>query len=250
VVPLDADNRVCAPLLDAVGAIETGDVDIVHGPWRRFGMATGIVTPPDITLDGLAPRNTVDACALISRELLERLGGWDAQLPFWEDWELWIGAAAVGARTLRLDVVTFDYLVRPDSLNTTPLADPAARQRTVAVVMTKHAAVFGPMASRLIESVHHFDSAASESDRARRSIEAAHEVLAAQYADLVQRHDQMVEALGSLEGRARDLEAVIDQRDGDVVRLAGEVQALRSRRVVRGVDWVASRLRSLLSRRS
>lgn len=250
VLPLDADNRVRAPLLEAVGAIESGGVDIVHGPWRRFGMATGIVTPPDITLGGLVPRNTVDACALISRDLLERLGGWDAQLPFWEDWELWIGAAAVGARTLRLDDVTFDYLVRPDSLNTTPLADPAARQSTVSLVMAKHAAVFEPMASRLIESVHHFDSAASESDRARRSIAAAHEVLVAQYADLVQRHDQMVEAHGSLEGRAGDLEAAIDQRKGDVVRLAGEVQALRSRRVVRGVDWVASRLRSLSSRRS
>ena len=144
VLPLDADNRVRAPLLDAVGAIESGGVDIVHGPWRRFGMATGTVTPPDITLGGLVPRNTVDACALISRDLLERLGGWEAQLPFWEDWELWIGASAVGARTLRLDDVTFDYLVRPDSLSTLAETDARARERVVKHVVAKHALFLGP----------------------------------------------------------------------------------------------------------
>lgn len=154
VLPLDADNRVRALLLDVVGAIETGDVDIVHGPWRRFGMATGTVTPPDITLDGLIPWNTVDACALISRDLLERLGGWDAQLPFCEDWDLWIGAAAVGARTLRLDEVTFDYLVRPDSLSTLAETDAGARQRMVKHVVAKHAPCFGPIVgAKLIAGV-------------------------------------------------------------------------------------------------
>ncbi len=138
VLPLDADNRLCAPLLDAVGIIEHGDVDIVHGQWRRFGMESCIVTPRDLTLDGLMPLNSVDACALIRRELLERLGGWDPQLPFWEDWDLWIGAVEVGARTLRLDEVTFDYLVRPASLNSRAMTNTRAGKRVITYMLAKH----------------------------------------------------------------------------------------------------------------
>ena len=266
VLPLDADNRVCASLLDAVGAIEDGDVDIVHGTWRRFGMESSVVSPPDITLGNLIPGNTVDACALIRRELLGRVGGWDPQLPFWEDWDLWIGVMGAGARTLRLDEVTFEYLVRPGALNAVALTDPSARQRVVAQIMAKHAAVVGPLVGRLVESVHQFDIAARESDRARRSLEAQHDELVAQHDELVaqhdelvaqhaglvaqhdglmQRHDQLVEGYAALDQRVEDLAVLADRREADVGRLTVELEAVRSRRVVRGVDRLASLLRGL-----
>ena len=152
VLPLDADNRLCAPLLDAVGVIEHGDVDIVHGPWRRFGIKSGIVTPPDLTLDGIIPWNTVDACALIRRELLSRLGGWDPQLPFWEDWDLWIGAVEAGATTLRLDDVTFEYLVRPESLNARAATDESAKRKSVAYMVAKHPSLAGPTISARLQA--------------------------------------------------------------------------------------------------
>jgi len=243
VLPLDADNRVCAALLDAAGAIERGDVDIVHGPWRRFGMESGVVTPPDITLDNLIPGNAVDACALISRELLERIGGWDPQLPFWEDWDLWLGAVQAGARTLRLSEVTFEYLVRPDSLNAIPLADPAARQRTVALIMARHAASIGPTTARLVESVHQFDVAAAESDRARCSADERYVELAARYAAMVQRHDELVGHVTALDQQVADLASTVDRRDADVGRLTAELEATRSRKVVRVVDRLASLVR-------
>jgi seryl-tRNA synthetase len=122
----------------------------------------------------------------------------------------------------------------------------------VAQIMAKHAAVVGPLVGRLVESVHQFDIAARESDRARRSLEAQHDELVAQHDELVaqhdglmQRHDQLVEGYAALDQRVEDLAVLADRREADVGRLTVELEAVRSRRVVRGVDRLASLLRGL-----
>lgn len=131
VLPLDADNRLRAPLVRAVGAIERGEVEVVHGAWRRFGVETAIVVPPEISLATMLPFNHVDACALISRSLLARVGGWLEGSRAWEDWDLWLQATLAGARFRRLEEITFDYRVRPGSVTGSDFEDHRRRDQPV-----------------------------------------------------------------------------------------------------------------------
>lgn len=181
VIPLDADNRLRTALIDAVPRIESGMIDVVHGPWRRFGMDDEIVNPVGMTFESLTVYNGIDGCALISRELLERLGGWDTELPFWEDWNLWLGAIRVGARIGRMDAITFDYFVRPDSLSRMPLSDADARMRVVQRITDTHVAIFGNTVARLIERIHSTDVARVAAERSLGELRTAHVELLERY---------------------------------------------------------------------
>lgn len=131
VLPLDADNRIRPALVRGLGLIESDRADVVHGPWEEFGMRNRLVRPPDASFETLLPFNNIDACALVRRELLDSLQGYDARLPYLEDWDLWLRSLVAGARFGRLDEVTFQYLVRPGSLNSTLWEDDAVRAAAV-----------------------------------------------------------------------------------------------------------------------
>ena len=166
VLPLDSDNRLRIPLIRALDLIENGTTDIVHGPWRQFGMQSQIVTPPSMTMDNLVPHNTIDACALISRVLLDQLGGWDEGLRFYEDWDLWLGAVRQGARSTCLDRTTFDYLVRPGSLSNTAADNRLEYESVIARITIKHESLLGPTVSRLVREIHCLSAARHKENRA------------------------------------------------------------------------------------
>lgn len=191
VIPVDADNRLRPPLMDVLDLVEKDEVDIVYGSWQCFGMNRTLVKPPMMTLDALVPGNSIDACALVSRDLLNRLGGWNSALPYWEDWDLWLGAVSAGARVRRIDSVTFDYLVRPDSLSAMAHRDPIVRERVVETITSKHADLLGLTLQRLIVLVHRLDASVRLGDEMRirleqsyRTLEAHHEKVASAYSDL------------------------------------------------------------------
>lgn len=207
VIPLDADNRLLMPLVEALESLENDRADLIHGPWQRFGMDSAHVVPPVMQFDSLVPTNTIDACALVSRELLGRLGGWDAELPFWEDWDLWLGAIKAGARVGRVENATFAYLVRPGSLSTRPKHDLEARARVVAHVTDKHAGLFGPVVRRLVTQVHQLDIANTNAEIERSELEFA-------YQELEAHHLRVFEAYRSLEHAYRALEALHLAREG------------------------------------
>ena len=117
VLPLDVDNRLLPALLGGVALVTAGHADVVHGPWREFGARDAVVVPPPDPADALRPLNQIDNCALYSRTALAGVGGWDAGLPLWEDWDLLLRLHASGARFARLDDVTFEYRVRDHSLS-------------------------------------------------------------------------------------------------------------------------------------
>jgi len=131
VLPLDADNRLRAPLVRAVGAIERDEADVVHGAWRRFGSEAAVIEPPDASLGTLLPFNRIDACALVARPLLEQLGGWFVGGGLWEDWDLWLRSILAGARFQRIDAVTFDYRVRPGSVTGSDFEEQRRRDQPV-----------------------------------------------------------------------------------------------------------------------
>jgi glycosyltransferase involved in cell wall biosynthesis len=139
VVPLDADNRILPALLLGAEGILDGTADIAYGPWRRFGLDSRIVYPPEnIDWTALMPHNTIDNCAIVSRKLLDSLGGWKENIFGYEDWDLWLRALRKKARFLNLKEVTFEYLVRPGSMTSGFQADPDSLQTAYLRVFNKH----------------------------------------------------------------------------------------------------------------
>jgi hypothetical protein len=279
VLPLDADNRLLSPLILSIDVLERNEADIVHGPWRQFGLLNDVIKPPEMSLDSLVWQNSIDACALIRRDFLKVLGGWDTELKFWEDWDLWLGAVAHDVRAVRLQEVTFEYLVRPGSLSRTVLNDPDVHERVISHIAEKHAPSLGPTLLRLVHDAHsmarsfHLTRDALERTTAefRQSVEqsqvsvsrlmeehradterlkqASHQVAKEHEGALVllnsQINDLRDQALRLTEEK-QQLELVAERRKQRAERLFAEVTALRSRRVIRLVDAFAGRVRAVI----
>jgi len=230
VLPLDADNRLRPALLNEITKLENNTVDVVHGPWQRFGLNSDFVSPPDMTMDNLVWGNSIDACALIRRELLQQLGGWDAQLPFWEDWDLWLGAVQANARTEKIDEVAIEYLVRPHSLSRKVHEDKELHKHVVAHITQKQLLLLGPTISRLVRDLH--DSIGSIDDLQQENLH------------LLQRHEQAVADQQAIRAHLSEelqrnedlnshvalLQEVIQERDLRIGMLSDEISALLSRK--------------------
>jgi hypothetical protein len=181
-------------LIDALPFIERQVADVVHGSWQQFGLAGDVVVPPAVTVDALVPGNSIDGCALIARDVLERVGGWDESLAFWEDWDLWFGIVGVGGRTHRIDDVTFDYLVRPASLSSRATFNGPACLEIVERVVTKHATVLGPTIAQLVLECHRLIVENQRTVDAYRRAAEAHQSAA-------EAHDNALALVAELEQR-------------------------------------------------
>lgn len=173
VLPLDADNRLLPPLLAAVPLLQSGGTDIVHGAWEEFGLRSGVVQPPEASLETLLPTNAIDTCSLIRRSVLDEAGGYDEAVRYVEDWDLWLAALAVGARFHRLPDLTFRYLVRPGSLVARAWDDQVGHEATIRYVLGKHTTVTGTQTARLV----------LELVNARRQLDALYSSIGARVAE-------------------------------------------------------------------
>jgi glycosyltransferase involved in cell wall biosynthesis len=230
VLPLDADNRLRPALLNEITKLENNTVDIIHGPWKKFGLHSDVVSPPDMTMDNLVWGNSIDACALIRRELLQQLGGWDAQLPFWEDWDLWLGAVQANARTEKIDEVAIEYLVRPHSLSRNVHEDKKQHKQVVAYITQKHLPLLGPTISRLVRDLHDFNGSVKNLEQKNLHLLQRHEqavadqqVIRAQLSEELQRNED-------LNSKVAHLQQVIQERDLRITMLSDEISALPSRK--------------------
>lgn len=145
VLPLDADNRLRPGFVEAALDVLAHDPDIVavYGDRREIGLRNGRVQVGVPDLDRLLCGNYIDACAVIRVAALRACGGYDEQMPVpgAEDWDLWLAMLARDFRLHRLDMETFDYRVRPESM----LAAMSAPDATAAVeryVLAKHAPLY------------------------------------------------------------------------------------------------------------
>jgi hypothetical protein len=144
-LPLDADNRLRPGFVEAaLDALERDPaVMAVYGDRREFGLRTGRVTVGVPDLNRLLCGNYIDACAVIRRDAWLACGGYDAQMPIqgMEDWEFWLSMLEHEFTLLRLDMETFDYRVRPDSL-LTRTSSPEAQASIERYVLAKHASLY------------------------------------------------------------------------------------------------------------
>ena len=121
---LDADNMVEPEFLEA--AIKVFDEDksiaVVYGDATYFGEKNGAWIVGAFNLQKLMLANYIDACAMVRKEVLINLGGYDVTLnqikAGWEDWEMWLKISFNGNKFKYLPIQSFKYRVAKQSMIT------------------------------------------------------------------------------------------------------------------------------------
>jgi glycosyltransferase involved in cell wall biosynthesis len=105
---LDADDRLAADALARLRAPLAAEpaLGFSYGLMRFFGAWEGVLKLPPYDPYGLLYRHNIGLVALVRRELLEDVGGYDPSFEGYEDWELWLHALKRGWRGRRVEAVT------------------------------------------------------------------------------------------------------------------------------------------------
>ena len=108
---LDADDRLAPGALEALREPLQADErsGFAYGHQRFFGELSGEMRFPPYDPYRLLDRHLIGPTALMRRELVEDVGGYDPAFRRYEDWEIWINALAHGWRGVRVDRVTHEY---------------------------------------------------------------------------------------------------------------------------------------------
>jgi len=158
---LDADNKIEPRYAEVACAILEADpgVSVVFSDKQEFGLRTGVVHQDLPTLQEELVGNRIDACAVIRRDVLKEVGGYDeAMRDGYEDWELWIRLLVDSHRFAHIPEPLFHYRVREGSLlGKTAIA--GTRAEVVGYVTGKHAALYALHASEVITELHRIQAA-------------------------------------------------------------------------------------------
>jgi len=153
---LDADNRIDPRLItEAEVRLDADPVVVaVYADRREFGLRTGVVEQPEVSLPEMLVGNRVDACAVFRRSVLEHEGGYDESMrDGYEDWELWLRLLGAGHRLARIPEPLFHYRVREGSL-LGRTGQEGTRAEVVRHIATKHKGLFMAEAPGVVAELH------------------------------------------------------------------------------------------------
>ncbi|THU39467.1 glycosyltransferase [Niastella caeni] len=121
ILPLDADNKIRPAYLTRAIEIMEADpaVAVVYGNAAYFGDRSGEWKVGDYNMQKLMIANYIDACAVIRRSVLDKVGLYDTNLNKggFEDWEMWLRISFAGYEFRYVDEVLFDYRVAGNSMS-------------------------------------------------------------------------------------------------------------------------------------
>ncbi|MGA9379156.1 MAG: glycosyltransferase, partial [Phormidium sp.] len=146
ILPLDSDNKIRPKYLTKSLEIldKLPEVGVVYGDVQLFDQRTDILPVPDFDINKLAMGNYIDACAILRKQVWLDCGGYDDKIPDklgYEDWDLWLGAAAKGWKFYHIPEVMFDYRVREDSM-VSICRIPENHEKLVRYISTKHLDIY------------------------------------------------------------------------------------------------------------
>jgi glycosyltransferase involved in cell wall biosynthesis len=148
ILPLDADNMIRPGYVyRGINTFENNpDISIVYGNARCFGKIEEERHPGSFNLQKLMLSNYIDACAMYRREVWEKTGGYDKDMPSSgvEDWELWMHASFLGYKFHYINEVLFDYRVSKNSMITELKASKNKGNLNIEYLIKKHSEYFGP----------------------------------------------------------------------------------------------------------
>ncbi len=117
ILPVDGDDMISADFISlAINEFKNNDkVKVVCPKAEFFGDRQGAWNLPPFSLNLLARKNIISACALFKKSDWESVGGYCAEIIYREDWDFWISMLKNGGEVIRLNTVTFYYRIRPNS---------------------------------------------------------------------------------------------------------------------------------------
>jgi glycosyltransferase involved in cell wall biosynthesis len=130
---LDADDRLRPRALATLrGPLEADPaLGFAYGDAQFFGAWSGRLAFPDFDGYRLLYRSIVTATSLVRRELFEAVGGFDVDLPGYEDWDFYLGALELGRGGRRVPEVVLDYRRHETSRLAGDRADYRRRYRAI-----------------------------------------------------------------------------------------------------------------------
>ena len=141
ILPLDSDNKIIPDVfLKAARLMDVNEnVAVIHTQAILFGADKGLwehLAP--FNLQRMFVENHIDACALIRKSVLDKVGGYSEDVPVMghEDWELWIKIGLLKNEFIFLEIPGFYYRVVEQSMTKT-ISNPNI-QLTLAYIFHKH----------------------------------------------------------------------------------------------------------------
>jgi glycosyltransferase involved in cell wall biosynthesis len=124
ILPLDSDNILKDPYLTrAVEVMDSNeDISVVYSDTVFFGDESGFRKVGPFNLQRLMLYNYIDACALVRKTTLDKVGGYDIKIRHgMEDWEMWLRISFAGFKFHYLEEIGYQYRVRSESMMRTTL---------------------------------------------------------------------------------------------------------------------------------
>jgi glycosyltransferase involved in cell wall biosynthesis len=99
------------------------DIDVVLPKYQTFGKSEWIWDLPGFS-DELYQNNTILFSSLTRKSLWSKLGGFEEHMPYSgiEDWEFWVRAHDIGAKSYKLASIGIDYRLHETNMTNTTAA--------------------------------------------------------------------------------------------------------------------------------
>ncbi|MCB2200832.1 glycosyltransferase [bacterium] len=139
ILPLDADDVFAENAFIAMlSSMEKSDKKwtIVTASMQRFGTDDDRWTVVPFDSNNMLRRNQIPYCAMYPKALWEKLGGYNTNVPGYEDWDFWIGALTEGAHFLILPMVHLLY--RETSVNSMMDRGVSKHEYNIAGIICNH----------------------------------------------------------------------------------------------------------------
>lgn len=127
---LDADDKIAPDFIEKCCTVLTThtDVAIVYSLSEFFGDKTGSWKLPSFYLKSFLLNNCIPITALIRTKDFKEVGGFDENLSFYEDWELWLKLVKKGGKVYQIPEVLFYYFQHSKP---TSVTDNAKKNRNI-----------------------------------------------------------------------------------------------------------------------
>jgi len=112
ILPLDADDKLAPQAIESyLRAVEDypNQPIVVFGWLQRFGVEKNLWKTQSFSPNQLLHRTLLPYCSMYHRSVWESQGGYATNVPGYEDWDFWIGAAERGAKFVNVPFATTFY---------------------------------------------------------------------------------------------------------------------------------------------
>jgi glycosyltransferase involved in cell wall biosynthesis len=112
ILPLDADDKLAPQAIELclrAAKDYPGQPVVVYGWMKRFGVEETVWKTKPFSPHQLLHRDKLPYCSMYHRSVWEFQNGYSANVPGYEDWDFWVGAAKMGAKFINLPLVTTFY---------------------------------------------------------------------------------------------------------------------------------------------